>query len=257
MQAARKLLRRAGRLEAGAFLVEGPRPIAEALRARAGVRSVFVAAEDGPDHLATLAAEEGVPVTRVPERVLAALCDTVTPQGAVAIVDAPPPGIASLPPAGSLFVVLADVRDPGNAGTLVRSAAAARAAAIVFARGSVDPLQPKSVRASAGALLALPLVREVSLEEALGALRARGVALLGADAAGAPADSIDLVRPLALVLGNESGGLPGPVRDRIDELVSVPMPGGVESLNVGIAGAILLFEAVRQRRAAEAGTWPR
>ncbi|HEX2235733.1 MAG TPA: RNA methyltransferase [Actinomycetota bacterium] len=250
MQAARKLLRRAGRLEAGAFLVEGPRAIGDALRAGAGVRSVFVAADGGPRDVEVAAAAAGVAVTRVPRRVLAALCDTVTPQGAVAVVDAPPAGLPALPPSGSLFVVLADVRDPGNAGTLVRSAAAARADAVVFARGSVDPLHPKAVRASAGSLLALPLVREVSLEETLGALRARGVALVGADAAGAPADETDLVRPLALVLGNEAWGLPGPVRARTDELVSVPMPGGVESLNVGIAGAILLFEAVRQRRRA-------
>ena len=205
---------------------------------------------DAPDDLVALAEARGADVARVTPRVLEALSDTVTPQGAVAVVGAPPPGLGGLPRSGTLFVVLADVRDPGNAGVLVRSAAASGAAAIVFARGCVDPLAPKVVRAAAGSLFALPVAREVELADCLGALAGRGVRLLGADARGEPADAADLSGPLALVLGNEAHGLRDDVRARMDALVSVPMPGGTESLNVGIAGSILLFEAVRQRRAA-------
>ena len=179
--------------------------------------------------------------------VIAALTDTSTPQGVVAVAEARTIEAEAID--GDLVVLLADVRDPGNAGTLLRSAVAAGSSGVVFAKGSVDPFNPKSVRATAGLLFRVPLVHEVALEDALGVLKARGFFVVGAAAGAAVApEDVDLTQAVALVLGNESWGIEAGARSLLDEVVGIPMPGPAESLNVGIAGSILLFEAVRQRR---------
>jgi TrmH family RNA methyltransferase len=247
--AARKLLRRSARERAGALLLEGPRHVIDALHAGARVRELFIDEQLGEDpELFSLAAERGVTATRVPPRVISSLSDASTPQGVVAVVDVPATPLGLLPRDASLVVVLAGVRDPGNAGTLVRSAAAAGANAIVFCRGTVDPWHPRTVRASAGAAFRTRVVGDADPPTAAQELRARDCVLLAAHAAGPPADELDLTRPLGLFLGNEAWGM-GPAENAlVDGLVSVPMPGGVESLNVAIAGSVLMFEAVRQRR---------
>jgi TrmH family RNA methyltransferase len=255
VQAARKLHKRAHRERAGAFLAEGPQVVLEALHAGAGVAEVFVSAELPALHEVIAAAEaRGVPVTRATASVIAALSEAATPQGAVAVVDAPSFSLDELPETADLVLVLAAVRDPGNAGTLIRSAVAAGADAVVLPKGAVDPLHPKTVRATAGALFRVPLLGGGEAERSLRALRARGFTLVGADtrAPRAP-EEIDLTRPTALVLGNEAWGLPPDLATLLDERVGIPMPGPAESLNVGIAGSILLFEAVRQRRGRGSG----
>lgn len=240
---------RTHRDEVGAFLVEGPLVISEALRSGAHVREVFTSLGRDEGAWEALARSRGVPVWRSSPEVVAALSETTTPQGAVAVVDAPSGSVADLPCGADLVVVLDEVRDPGNAGTLIRSAVAAGASAVVFCRGAVDPLHPKTVRASAGALFHIPVLRGVSLARALEALRSAGLTVLGADPHGGTAcDRVDLTSPVAIVLGNEAWGMTPEARDAVDGVVSIPMPGAAESLNVGIAGSILLFEVVRQRR---------
>ena len=153
---------------------------------------------------------------------------------------------------GDLVVVLANVRDPGNAGTLVRSAVAAGASAVVFCSGSVDPFNPKTVRSTAGLLFHVDVSAGVALDAALSELREMGFLILGADASSSKApDEVDLSERVALVLGNESWGIEETSSRLLDDIVGIPMPGPAESLNVGIAGSVLLFEAVRQRRAAD------
>jgi TrmH family RNA methyltransferase len=224
--------------------------VLEALRAGTEVKRVFVAdGEDLPRELLSLAARRDVPVLCVSPAIVSALSDTVTPQGVVAVVRAPAVRLDDIAEDASLVLVLAGVRDPGNAGTLVRSAAAARADAVVFAPDTVDPFGPKTVRASAGALFRVPVVTGAGLAEWIHALSARGVRILAADAAGAPADEVDLARPVAFVLGNEASGLPRDLQPHVDARVAIPMPGPLESLNAAVAGSILLFEAIRQRRA--------
>lgn len=187
---------------------------------------------------------------RVTDDVVSSLSDTATPQGVVAVVEMRSLELGDLPGDADLVIVLADVRDPGNAGTVLRSALAAGADAAVFASGSVDPYHPKTVRAGAGALFRLPVVRGIDLADALSVLKGAGFSLLGAEAsAQVPYTDVDMTGKLALVLGNEAWGLPSEAPAVIDLFVSIPMPGPVESLNVGIAGALLLFEAVRQRGA--------
>ena len=224
--------------------------MSDAFDAGAELRDVFI--DESADHagLAERLQAGGVPVRPVGRDVIKALTETVTPQGVVAVASDPTAELDSLGDA-DLVLVLADVRDPGNAGTLVRSAMAAGASGVVFAKGSVDPLHPKVVRSAAATLFWLPVVRGVDLLEALDFLKENSVSLVGSSAASE--DSVyqaDLTSRLALVLGNEAWGLPPDVERAMDKVVGIPMPGPAESLNVSVAGAILLFEALRQRRAA-------
>jgi TrmH family RNA methyltransferase len=225
-----------------AVLVEGERAVAEALGSGATLIDAFVG-ERGPEWFWERAAAVGVEPARVSERVLRALATTVTPQSIVAVFARPEPGEL----AGDLVLVLHEVADPGNAGTLVRSAVAAGAGAVVFTTGGVDPWSPKTVRSSAGLIFRVPIVEGLPLAEAAARLRAAGLRLLGAAAGARSCYETDLVAPLALVVGNEARGL-GPAADLLDGEVGIHMPGPAESLNVAVAGSILLFEAARQRR---------
>ena len=250
VQSARKLLRRSVRERTGTFLVEGPFAIGEALRSGTEVKEMFVTG-DAPrrDELIALARASGTGVVEVADAVLKAMSDSVTPQGAVAVATIPATSLGDLPASADLVLVLSGVRDPGNAGTLVRSAVAAGAGAVLFVDDSVDPYGPKTVRASAGGVFLLPVIVEPSLGSCIGALKDHGLTVLGASAgAGRAVDDVDLTGPVALVLGNEAWGIADSSQELLDGEVGIPMPGPAESLNVGIAGSILLFEAVRQRR---------
>jgi TrmH family RNA methyltransferase len=164
------------------------------------------------------------------------------------IAERPPTDAAAA--AGPLALVLVGVSDPGNAGTLLRSAEAAGGGAVLFCDGSVDPYGPKTVRSSAGSLFRLAVTRETTSAAALAALAAAGVPALATVARGAPDyDAADLAGPVAFVLGNEAHGLAPDVAGATAGAVTIPMAGPTESLNVGMAGTILCFEALRQRRA--------
>ncbi len=149
---------------------------------------------------------------------------------------------------GAFLLLLCGVQDPGNVGALVRSARAAGATGGMLLPGTADPLKPKALRASAGQALSFPVLRVESAGEALAFLRSRGIPLVGAQA-GAPLSYRDAPweRPLALALGAEGAGLPEEIRAGADRLVSIPMERGVESLNLAVAGSLLLFEAARRR----------
>jgi RNA methyltransferase, TrmH family len=250
VQEARKLHRRAFRDKQGRFLAEGPLVVAEALRSDADVLEVFVDVEGAAAETATLAEGLEVPVTPVSRRVATALSSTSTPQGVVAVVRSPSVPLEEVGAGASLVVVLADVRDPGNAGTLIRAATAAGADAVVFAEGAVDPLNPKTVRASAGTLFRIPLVRQSELGAVLSRLRDAGLRVMGAAArAHRSIYELDMTGRLALVLGNEAWGIASEARPLLDDEVGIPMPGPAESVNVGMAGSVILFEIVRQRTA--------
>jgi RNA methyltransferase, TrmH family len=242
------LLRRTQRSKEHAFLLEGRIAILDAIASGARINEVFVVLDDDTEPVVAAATKAGVDVFEVAPQVLGVLSETVTPQGVVAVARSTEVSLEDLRPDPQLILVLAGVNDPGNAGTLLRSAAAAGADGVVFAEGSVDPFNPKVVRSSAAALFHVPIVRAVPLEEVAGTMKAGGCTLLGAVAGGKNVfTEVDLTQPAALFLGNEAGGLPDPAGELVDELVAVPMPGGMESLNVSAAGSILLFEIVRQR----------
>jgi TrmH family RNA methyltransferase len=244
----RALLRdRDARDEAGSFVCEGPRVVAAALDAGAALQELFVGVDATASAIATAerAAERGVPVRHLAEGVAARVSDTATAQGVFALASLERRGIASLTET-TLVVVAPLLSDPGNAGTLIRSAAAAGAGEIVIGPGSVDAYNPKTVRASAGTCFAVEIVEGVPAVEALEALGSAGVQRVGAVTTGGSApEAVDLTRPTAIVLGHEVHGLEGALP--LDTRVSVPMHGA-ESLNVAMAGTVLLFEAARQRR---------
>lgn len=233
-------------------MLEGPVVLSEAVGAGISLVEVFVSFDTfGDEELLDRCRETGAFVTEVGDNVLRALAATATPQGVVAVARIPSFTFDDLADQADLVLLLAEVRDPGNAGTLVRSAAAAGAGCVVFTKGSTDPFGAKTVRASAGSIFRLPVARSVETEAALTALKERGFLRVGArgDASGAIYD-LDLTGKVAVVLGNEAWGFDEPLS--VDEWASIPIDERVESLNVATAGAVVLFEAVRQRRLSSA-----
>jgi TrmH family RNA methyltransferase len=232
------------------FVIEGHRVLDAALDHGVRLEECLVGPEASAAALDVVdrARQAGVPVRVLAPGVADRIGDTVTPQSVFAIATLRRHGLDAL--AGTDLVVVADrVADPGNAGTLVRGAAAAGVAAMALGSGSVDAYNPKVVRASAGALFGLKVVEGAATVEILEAAASHGLRRLGAVArGGTPLDAVDLTARCAIVLGHEARGL-----DRalpIDELVTIPMSGPTESLNVAMAGTVLVFEAARQRRAA-------
>lgn len=229
--------------------------VGEALAAGAAITDVFVrAGDESVRYLAATAADRGATVLEVDDRVLKAIAETVTPQGVVARVEVPTVELDDLLREATLVLVLDQVRDPGNAGTLIRSAAAAGADAVVFTAGSVDPYAPKTVRATAGAIFRVGIVHGESMTDAAVWLRSHGIGIIAAGAR-APRScyELDMTTPIALVIGNEAWGLDAAVSGLSDGSVAVPMSADAESLNAAVAGSILLFEARRQRAAKATG----
>ncbi|MCF6736173.1 RNA methyltransferase [Blastococcus sp. KM273129] len=244
--AARKLTRRAGRDAAGLFLAEGRQAVAEALADPAGVREVFATTAAANAHADLLAAAE-VPVRLVTDKAAAGLSETVTPQGLVAVCtlrDVAVGALTAAPP--RLAVALAELADPGNAGTVLRTADACGAGAVVFGAGSADPYGGKAVRSSAGSLFHLDVVRGAPLGTLLPELRAAGVTVLAADGGGevelpALVAGGRLAGPVLWLFGNEARGVPAELAELADARVRIPMRGRAESLNLAAAAAICLY----------------
>jgi RNA methyltransferase, TrmH family len=253
--AARRLIRRRVRDTAGRFLAEGPQAIAEAL-ARPGVPVVlelFGTPEALRRHadLAGAARVAGVPVCPADEPALADLSETVSPQGLVAVCrHLHVTAVEQLDAVPRLAVVLAGIADPGNAGTVLRTADAAGASAIVFPDGSVDPYNGKCVRAGTGSLFHLELVRGGTAAQALAGLRRVGLTILAADPHGEVdldeyADAGALATPTGWVFGAEAAGLPSGVAELAHARVRVPIHGRAESLNLAAAAAVCLYASAR------------
>jgi TrmH family RNA methyltransferase len=254
--AARRLHRRRDRDATGRFLAEGPQSVREALARPGVVAQLFgtPAALDRHADLAGTAARAGVPVSALTDEALAALAETVAPQGLVAVchrLDVPL--ATALGGAPGLVAVLAEIRDPGNAGTVLRTADAAGAGSVVFAGDAVDPYNGKCVRASAGSLFHVDLVRAGDPAAAVAALRRAGLRVLAATGHGETdlddlADAGGLARPTAWLFGSEAHGLPAALAGAADARVRVPMSGRAESLNLAAAAAVCLYASARALR---------
>lgn len=238
------------RTEQGVFVVEGPRLVADAIAAGLDVAEVYLAADASEEagSVAGRAADAGAALWELRPGALDRIGDVRTSTGLLAVAARCDVSLASL--AEPRFVlVLAAVGDPGNAGTLIRAAEAAGADAVVVTDGSVDVFNPKVVRAAAGTLFTVPIVRGVDVAAACTELRTRGLRVVGTDAArGEPHTEAELSGPIALVLGNEVAGVPADLP--VDGWVRVPIRGRAESLNVAMAGSVLCFEIARQHEAA-------
>ena len=254
--AAHRLLRRRHRDDAGLFLAEGPRAVREALASNA-VEELYGTLEGlgRSRELVNAANAADVPVWPVTEHALAILTETVTPQGVVAVcrqvhhTDL----IAVLADRPRLVAVLAGVSDPGNAGTVLRTADAAGVSAVVFPDGSIDPYNGKCVRASAGSLFHVDLVRGGDGATVVDRLRGGGMTVLAADAHAATdledhADGGGLDGRTAWLFGSEAHGLSPALAELADVRVRVPVYGLAESLNLGAAAAVCLYASARAHR---------
>jgi TrmH family RNA methyltransferase len=249
------LTTRAGRERRGLFLLEGPRAIEDALARRARVSWLIVDA-DGREAverwIASGLVPDAVALHQVDTNELATLADTATPQGVLAVGELPPAGLEVLSGTAVAAVraplLLVDgVQDPGNLGTLLRTLAAVGGTAAICCKGTVDPFNPKALRGSAGAALALPVARGVERDAAAGWCAEHGVAIVALAAGGAdlfagraPKGALP-AGPLALAVGSEASGLSPEIRRAAAAIVGIPMEPGVESLSAAIAGSVALY----------------
>ena len=237
-------------------MAEGAELLRTALRAGTAIESVYLAPEGARDAATVEACDEalraGARLFPLAPGVLERVADTVTPQPVLTVLPmlVPTPASASPDPARQpLLVVMIDVRDPGNAGTVLRTADAAGVSAVIFSGESVDPYNPKTVRASAGSLFHVPFAVEADPLALAISLAANGYRTLAAVVReGDDYAALDWAVPTALFLGNEAAGLGPDALEAIGGAVAIPMDGQAESLNVGVACAVICFEALRQRR---------
>lgn len=255
VRAARLLHQKKHRHDRRCFLIEGPLLVSAAIEAKATIEQIFVLkSENGPKgpllqgpwvHEAA-----GVPTFEVDRRTMESLAQTKTPQGIAAVVrfldrelDELP---ALVPPGGpGYLLVLPNLSDPGNAGTLIRSAEAFGARAVCFGPQSVEPYNDKVVRASMGSLFRVPIICYAQWRHFVTAASSVDLTIVGADASGSDVRAITLPIRTALVVGQERHGLETSLRGDTQMLVAIPQRKGVESLNAGVAGSLLLYELSR------------
>jgi len=244
----------------GVIAIEGPNLVEEALRAGLRFRAVFFPENtgffDSPSRSAQL---ENCEMLMVPGEILSSVLETETPQPAAALVEAPDwnwehlfpqPNLFPAPGTPPLVLVLAGLQDPGNLGTILRSAEAFGANGIVALPGTVSPWNQKAMRASAGSVFRLPVI-QAGTEECFARLHAAGIRTLTTAVKDATAaDTVDFSQPTALLIGNEGNGVPDEIAALADAAITIPCPGPVESLNASVSAGILLYEAARQRRSA-------
>lgn len=241
---ARDLKRRKARERQSLFVAEGVRAVEELLRSSIAIRGVLVAPQldEAPRGRALREAlrAHGVALAEVDHREFASAADTESPQGVLAVAEAPRPSLAMLPDlASARFIILDAVQDPGNVGTIIRTAAALGASAVLALPGTVDLWNAKVIRSAMGAQFHLPVLSS-TFTEIDAFLVERGIPLWAADGAGDPVASVTRPGLLALAVGNEGAGLGDDVRKRAERFVSIPISPAVESLNVAVATGILL-----------------
>jgi RNA methyltransferase, TrmH family len=263
----RAALRGTGPRDGEPIGVEGPKMVREALQSGLEAEALLVS-EAGEDDAAEIldaasTSETGIPrsrVLRTTNKLFEGVAGTDSPQGVAALFrqrawgfDDVLCGPGAMRGSSPLVVVLAAVQDPGNVGTILRSAEAFGATGAVAARGTADPWSPKALRASAGSALRLPVLRGMAIPVLLAQLKIARVRIYAATSApetrGAAAEA-DLREPAAIFVGNESNGLPAEVVRAADAAISIPMAASVDSLNAGVAASLVLYEAARQRRLA-------
>ena len=258
VRAVAKLARRDARSETGLFLVEGPQAVSEALWYRPDILvELFVTPTARERHasLADAAGKAGVKLEYVTEQVLETLADTVTPQGIVAVCRQFPASVRAIF-AGQpkLVVILEEVRDPGNAGTIIRAADAAGADAVILTGRAVDAYNPKVVRSTAGSLFHIPIAIAPELGPVLDRARSCGLAVLAADIKGDDlltarrAGTLD--QPTAWLFGNEARGLTDENLALADAAIAVPIYGRAESMNLSTAASVCLYESAFAQRLA-------
>ncbi|MDD3654438.1 MAG: RNA methyltransferase [Desulfotomaculaceae bacterium] len=250
----RRLTARHFRNKEGKFLVEGVRFMEEALKSSFPVEMVVYCPEYNYSSrgqvLLTTAASRGIPTLEVEKAFFREIAETQTPQGILAVLKWPHYGLAKLQEGRkpALLVIVDAVLDPGNLGAIVRSADAAGAGGVILLKGTVDILNSKALRATMGSIFHLPVIRDCAVEEVKDFLKNHGIKMVaGVPRGGKPIFACKLNVPCAIIAGSEPRGPGEAILSGAVERVHIPMPGQAESLNVAVATAIMLYEAVRQR----------
>jgi TrmH family RNA methyltransferase len=251
----RQAFSRAQRTADGDCAIEGLRMLEEAIRSGLRFRAVFFR-ESAQDRAERLLPQIGAHVETLllPDKLFDASVPSETPQGVAALVRLKEFSLDDVLEKERLQVgpimALAGLQDPGNLGTIIRSAEAFGSAGIILGEGTVSPLNAKAVRASAGSIFRLPVVAAAAgLEDVVTRLRSKSVRLIATSShKGTPVDQADLTGPIAVFIGSEGSGLARGLVTQMDELVAIPHTPQVESLNAGVAGSIILYEAARQRK---------
>ncbi|MEW6661994.1 MAG: TrmH family RNA methyltransferase [Bacillota bacterium] len=245
------LKRRKERQSSGLFLLEGVRILEEALTKAEIEYMLFTlrltAAGRGKELIARALAK-GVPCYPIAENLLQVICSTEHPQGVVGVVKRKDYSLESIISQPECFLLFADqVQDPGNLGTIMRTASAVGATGIILSPGTVDPYNEKTIRSTMGAILSIPILEGIKVEEFLDQARCNQVKVVAGDLEGKkPHFHTNLSGKICIAVGNEAGGISPELRAGADELVTIPLKCNVESLNVAVAAAILLYEKIRQ-----------
>ncbi|CAN5477512.1 RNA methyltransferase [soil metagenome] len=249
VRAVAKLAKRSARAETGLFLVEGPQAVAEALAFHPETLVEFYATRSAIDRhgaLVQAAVDAGMVIESVSDHVLEVMSDTVTPQGVIAVCRQFPVSIEQLlQGTPKLIAILEEVRDPGNAGTIIRAADAAGADGVILTGHSVDAYNPKVVRSTTGSIFHLPVAQGIELGPAISAVKAAGLQVFAADIKGddLPGLRAELARPTAWLFGNEAHGLAEESLALADRAVKVPIYGHAESMNLATAASVCLYES--------------
>jgi RNA methyltransferase, TrmH family len=241
-----------------AFLIEGVKMVEEALRDKAGVQTVVASPGLVQHHgkgILKLAENEHIEVVWISERLMDSLAESKSPQPVMAVVGAGNFGEDDLLSCSSgLIIVAHQFQDPGNLGTIIRTAEAVGASGVAVTAGTVDPHNAKAVRASMGSILRVPVVPMSDLKAFLSACRQKGFQITATTIAGTTTHfDADFIKPTVVILGQEGSGLPRDLMDCIDVSLRIPMADAIDSLNVATAAAVVLYEAMRQRRSKEFG----
>ncbi len=250
MRLRRLLRRRTLREVERKFVIEGGRGILSALNSQIEIEAVYFEQTDDAlvGKVVSTASELGYRTYEVAKGTMERVTDTVTPQSVMAVANFVDQGLDQLP-LGSFVVVMAGVRDPGNAGTIIRSALASGASALIMCHQSVDLYNPKTVRSSAGALFNVPISIVDSFGEVYDFLHSNNYRLIGTSShSHSSCWDCDLSGRIAIVVGNEANGLESIWTEMMDSFVKIPIDDRAESLNVAVAASIVMFEASRQRQ---------
>jgi len=240
--------------EYGSFVIEGEKLLQEAIDYKADISMVLCsqsfAAGKGNDEIIRLLEASGTPVYYAEDRIFKEACETDSPQGVIAVAAKLEYKLSDILDKDELcLVLLSEIRDPGNAGTIIRTADACGLDAVLLSSGSVDIYNGKTIRSTMGSLFHIPVLQGLDMKTVLGGMKKSGVIAIGADPhSGTSCIDLPYYKKSAIMIGNESQGIGSEIMGMLDTNVSIPMPGRAESLNAGIAASIMMYElAVRKR----------
>lgn len=248
-----KLHTAAGRKKIRQYFTEGIRSVGQALEAGAPIAEVIYSAGvfrlPGGGELMDRVFKAGLRTVEISESLFKHVSDTENPQPVMAVIDIRDCTLDDLPEAQDMLLVIADaIQDPGNLGTIIRTADAAGAKAVLLLKGTADPYSPKAVRSTMGSIFSIPVMVQCNTEELFCRLRERGVRLIAASPEGGTAYwDADFRGSIAIIIGNEANGISETAREYSDLCVALPMNGRAESLNAAVACGILLYKALEQR----------